>query len=256
MNGDTEMQMPQNGGSNKQFTVPLAIIAAGALIAGAIYFTSGSTGSSPAAANQAGSETEIEIRPITTEDHILGNPDADIVIVEYSDTECPFCKDFHNTMHQIIDIYGRSGEVAWVYRHFPIPQLHSKAPKQAEATECAAELGGNTAFWTYIDRVFEITPSNNGLDMALLPQIAEDIGLDRTQFEQCLNSGRHAQTIQADFEDALSGGGQGTPHNVIIFGDELIPMPGAQPLATLKTAIDTLLSQANGPEGTQALPTL
>src|SRR3989344_8885608 len=147
-------ETPQN-----KFLVPLAIIVAGGLVATAIYFG----GSTPVtyAPDQSNSET-IEIVPVTEKDHILGNRNAELVIVEYSDTECPFCKVFHNTMKEVISAYG--GEVAWVYRHFPIASLHSKASKEAEATECAAELGGNNMFWKYIDRLFEITVSNDSLD--------------------------------------------------------------------------------------------
>ena len=103
-----------------------------------------------------------QMRPISPDDHILGNVNAKIIIVEYSDLECPFCKMFHNTMHQVVE--KSNGNVAWVYRHYPILQLHPKAFHEAEATECAWEQGGNSAFWKYTDKLFEITPSNNGLD--------------------------------------------------------------------------------------------
>jgi protein-disulfide isomerase len=108
-----------------------------------------------------GKKIPVDIRPVTEADHILGNPNAKIIIVEYSDLECPFCKQFHNTMHQII---SNNPDVAWVYRHYPIPQLHPKAFHEAEATECAWEQGGNDAFWKYTDTIYKITPSNNGLD--------------------------------------------------------------------------------------------
>lgn len=114
---------------------------------------------------------------LRSDDHVLGNPNADVLIIEYSDTECPFCKQFHETMHQVMDQYGKDGKVAWVYRHSPIDQLHPKARKEAEALECANEQGGNDAFWKYADKLFEITPSNNGLDAAQLPVIAAMIGL-------------------------------------------------------------------------------
>ena len=107
-----------------------------------------------------------QMRPVSADEHILGNADARIVIVEYSDLECPFCKVFHNTMHEVVKT--RAGEVAWVYRHYPIPQLHPKAFHEAEATECAWEQGGNEAFWKYTDKIFEITPSNNGLEESQL----------------------------------------------------------------------------------------
>lgn len=98
---------------------------------------------------------EIKIRPVTEGDHIVGDINtAKIIIVEYSDFDCPFCKVFHSTMHRVVK--DSNGEVAWVYRHYPIPQLHPDAFKKAEATECAWEQGGNEAFWKYADRLFEI----------------------------------------------------------------------------------------------------
>ena len=109
---------------------------------------------------------DAQIRPVSSEDHILGNKNAKIVIVEYSDLECPFCKVFHNTMHQVVE--KSNGDVAWVYRHYPIPQLHKKAFHEAEATECAWEQKGNDGFWKYMDKLFEITTSNDGLDESRL----------------------------------------------------------------------------------------
>src|SRR3989338_2531696 len=103
---------------------------------------------------------------LTDRDHLRGDPKATVKVVEFSDLECPFCKNFHRTMQQVMSEY--SGQVAWVYRHFPLDSLHSKARKEAEASECAAELGGNDGFWAYVDKLFEITPSNNGLDPNLL----------------------------------------------------------------------------------------
>ena len=183
------------------------------------------------------------MKPATEDDHILGNPNAKIVIVEYSDTECPFCKNFHDTMHQVIDEYGKDGKVAWVYRHFPLAQLHSKAHKQAEATECAFDQGGNTAFWTYIDKVFEITPSNNGLNMDKLPEIAEQMGLDRIEFERCLNDGDNEEKVANSVTDAFTSGGRGTPHNIMIIGDEKVEIPGAQPFSSMKAAIEAVLTK-------------
>lgn len=106
------------------------------------------------------------VRKVDDSDHLRGDPKASVKVVEFSDLECPFCKRFHLTMQQLME--GYSGKVAWVYRHFPLDSLHPKARKEAEASECAAELGGNDGFWAYIDKLFEITPSNNGLDPNLL----------------------------------------------------------------------------------------
>lgn len=177
--------------------------------------------------------------PISDKDWIKGNRKADVFVVEYSDTECPFCKRVHPTLQRVVDEY--KGKVAWVYRHFPLTSIHPKAPKEAEATECAGELGGNDVFWKYLDRLFEVTPSNNGLDSAELPKIAEFVGLNKSKFEECLNSGKYAQKVKEQADDAIAAGGQGTPYNIIVAGDQKIPISGAVPFEQFKAAIDSLL---------------
>jgi protein-disulfide isomerase len=223
--------------SNK-FLVPLAIVVAGALVAGAIYF--GGARSPQAVGNNQPDPSKIDIKAVSAEDHILGNANAELVIVEYSDTECPFCKVFHNTLKQVMQTYP--GKIAWVYRQLPIPQLHARAMKEAEATECAAELGGNQSFWNYLDEIFERTNSNDSLDPAELPKIALAIGLDVNAFNTCLSSGRHAGKIQDSIEEATKAGARGTPYSVILSKDgKKTIINGAEPFAMVKDKIDSLL---------------
>lgn len=237
-------------------SIPLAIVVAGALIAVAILIVSGNgwplSVANVANTEESGESTENndsgnpldKIAPITEKDHIRGNPSASVKIVEFSDIECPFCKGFHSTMQQVINEYGIDSQVAWVYRHFPLDQLHQKARKEAEATECAAEIGGNNGFWTYIDRLFEITPSNDQLDLSLLPQIAEEVGLNRSEFEFCLESGRWSDKVATDLEDAINTGGQGTPWSVVIAPNgKKFSISGAQPYSVIKSVIDTALKE-------------
>lgn len=233
-----------------KLAMPAAIVLAGVLISGAVIYSLNKKSTPRAESESASLAQNIQsapsidnVKPVSIDrDHILGNPAAPIKIVEYSDTECPFCKNFHETMHQMIQEYD--GQVAWVYRHFPLHQIHPKAIPEAEATECVAELGGNTAFWAYLDRIFEITPSNNGLDLALLPEIAEFVGIDRTAFEECFNSRRHAQKIADNYNDAVNSGGRGTPYNVIIAPNgQKTALPGALPYSSVKTVLDKILEQ-------------
>ena len=139
-----------------QYVLPITIVVAGVLIAGAV-FLAGKSGTEPKPnTNPDGSFTA---RPYTPGvDHILGNPAAKVKVVEYADLECPYCKTFNTTMHQVMDYYGASGNVAWVYRPFPLTQIHSKAPVEAQAAECAADQGGDAAFFKYNDAVYEGTP--------------------------------------------------------------------------------------------------
>lgn len=231
--------------------MPIAIIIAGIFIAGAVIYGGGKTANNNivnvpqqrAVEQQQTGDLEKMIS-ISSSDHIRGNQDAPVKIVEYSDTECPFCKKFHATMQQVMDEYGKSGKVAWVYRHFPLDQLHSKARKESEATECAAELGGNDKFWAYLDRLMEITPANNGLDPAELPKIAQYVGLDTAKFNECLSSGRYAQKIEEHVQNAQVTGGNGTPWSIVVGENgKKYALSGAQPYASVKTLIEQALRE-------------
>jgi protein-disulfide isomerase len=228
-----------------KFGVPQAIVVAGFIIGAAILLSNWKISprkSAPVPRESPNKADLLEsLRPVTASDHIRGNPNAPVIIVEFSDLECPFCKRFHSTLKRIMSEYGQDGRVAWVYRHFPLDQLHPKARKEAEAAECAAELGGNDAFWSYIDKIFEITPANNGLDLKLLPQIAQEIGLSRSAFEECLSSGRHAARVNEDVNEALKIGAQGTPFSIIISEGQKLPVFGALPYEQLRPIIENLL---------------
>jgi protein-disulfide isomerase len=186
------------------------------------------------------------VKPVDGQDHIQGDPRAPVTVIEFSDFECPFCKSFHATMRQLMAEYGKDGKVAWVYRHFPIDEIHSKARKEAQAAECANELGGNQAFWAYANKLFDVTPSNNRLDLALLPQIAEQTGLDRAKFAACLEGdergGKYAAHIEANRQDATDSGGTGTPYSLVIGPNgQIFPINGAQPYRAAKAIIDAAL---------------
>lgn len=232
---------------NKNLSVPLSIIVAGIIIAGAIYLTkSGSPSDIKANLSDTGGQQEESggwPKEVSVNDHVLGNPDAPVKIIEFSDTECPFCQSLHPTLKKIMESYGKNGQVAWVYRHFPIDSRHPKARKEAEATECANELGGNQKFWEYLNRLFEITPANNGLEPSKLFEIAQYVNLDKKAFEECLSSGKHAQRVQSDFEDGLNVGVSGTPYSVIVAGDKKEVINGAPTNAyeIFKTTIEKLL---------------
>lgn len=222
-------------------STPVAILIAGVLIAIGVY--AGLRGDAPSAPSpQAAAETSESLKdmaPIGAHDHIRGNPDAPVKIVEYSDTECPFCKRFHETMRQVMDEYGASGKVAWVYRHFPLDSLHQKARSEAIALECANELGGNDAFWKYADRLYEITPSNDGLDPTELPKIAAFVGLDVAAFSACAASDRYDAHIQSDLDNATATGGNGTPWSIVVGKNgKQYPLSGAQPYESVKQIIE------------------
>lgn len=229
--------MENTKSSNKQ--IAGAIIVAGVLIAGAILLK----GNMPKddRGNQAqNNPSKIQLKEVAKDEHILGNPSAKIQIVEYSDTECPFCKVFHATMQKTIK--NSDGKVAWVYRHYPIPQLHPKAQKESEATECAFEQGDNTTFWKYTDEIYARTASNNKLDVAELPKIAKDLGLDVAKFNTCLESGKYANKVENDISSGVAVGVNGTPKSFILKDGKVVDtIDGAQPYEVVEQKIKALL---------------
>ena len=236
----------EESSQKKDYTLPVSIVIAALLISVSLVYNAGKRGNVDLSAelkrNVNGVSSKVSVRPVSTTDHIFGNPGAPIKVIEFSDFECPFCKRFHPTMKKIVEVYA--GKVAWVYRHYPLESLHSKAQKEAEASECANELGGNDVFWKFVDRLFEVTPSNDGLDLALLPKIAQDVGVDKAKFSSCLQSGRHAARVQKDLEDAQTAGAEGTPFSVVLARDGSTSLiNGALPFEQVKLSIDEALKK-------------
>lgn len=231
--------------SKSQNKIMSAIIIAGVLIAGAILLK----GTGPATTNtnqnnngqDANNEfADINIRAVSPDEHILGNPNAKIKIVEYSDTECPFCRQFHSTMHKIVE--ESDGKVAWVYRHFPIDSLHPKAFSQSVAMECAWEQGGNEIFWAFTDQVYSTTKSNNTLTAEDLVGIARGLNLDISKFNECTSSEKYADKVQADIVDGQLAGVRGTPSSFILEDGKIVQnIPGAAPYESVKAEINLLL---------------
>lgn len=184
---------------------------------------------------------EVNVDPLRDSDHIRGEKSARVLLIEYSDLECPFCKRFHPTAQQAVDEY--KGEVAWVYRHFPLDQIHSKADKEAEAVECAAELGGEDGFWKLTGKIYEVTPSNNGLNLDDLPKLAQEVGLDQAKVKACLDSGKYASRVEEDYQSGIKAGVQGTPGNILLDTKtgKTVSIPGAVPFESLKSSIDSML---------------
>jgi protein-disulfide isomerase len=177
---------------------------------------------------------------------ILGRADAPVTIVEFSDYQCPFCgRFFATTLPALKKEYIETGKVRYVFRDYPIDQLHPLARKAAEAAHCAGDQG---KYWEMHDVLFQ-----NATALAL-PQLAEHaraLGLDGSAFDACFSSGRHAARVERGIADAAAAGVQGTPGFVIgktTTGDviEGTPVRGAQPLDTFRQLIDRALTPPSG----------
>ncbi|TSC89248.1 MAG: DSBA oxidoreductase [Parcubacteria group bacterium Gr01-1014_3] len=223
--------------------LPTAIFLAGLMVAVALIYATGKDIIQPASPAQLGGPSQANVFDTLlagSDYYVRGNPNAPVKIIEYSDLECPFCKKFQLTMQEVMSAYG--DQVAWIYKHFPLDSIHSKARAEANAAECAGEQGGNKSFWDYLDRIFAITPSNNGLDLNELPKIAQSLNLNMQKFQQCLTSNKFASRIESHYQEGLEVGALGTPYSIVIApnGQKGV-INGAQDYSAVKKIIDTAL---------------
>lgn len=242
--------------AKQSLLIPLVILIGFGMVAAAIFFSGiGGTAVAPAPlaplagtapAAPADNGDPANINPVTEDDHIRGNPNAPVIIVEYSDYDCPFCKNYHETMNQIMDEYGTDGKVAWVYRHFPLQQLHPNAPIIAHASECVAGLAGNEAFWTFSDLVFGERSTNEPTNMTRLEEFAVSSGANAAEFAACMDDERYAVDVEEDFNNGVAVGARGTPHSVIIVGEQQGIINGAQPYSAVQQIVENLLAQIEG----------
>lgn len=196
----------------------------------------------PSAQQPTAVKTADNVPKLSKDDHIKGSAKAEIALIEYSDMECPFCKNFHPTVQKALDAYG--GKVMWVYRHYPL-SFHANAQKEAEAAECVNELGGNTAFWKFTDAVYERTTSNGtGFALDKLAPLAKEVGVDQTKFQACLDSGKWTQRVNDELAGGQGAGVNGTPGTILLntkTGKTQL-VSGAVPYESLKSSIDAMLS--------------
>lgn len=199
---------------NKAFLIPSSIVLAGVLIAGAIAYSNGPKGpvyDNTAQVQQGGQiKDDSKILEVKDSDHVLGNPNAKVTVIEYSDFECPFCgKMFAETIPKLKENFIKNGDVKFIYRHFPLRSIHQYAQKSAEASECAGEQG---KFWEYHDTVFE---KQALLGMDSLKSWAKELGLNSSQFDSCLDSGKYEERVEKDYSEGISLNINGTPATFI-----------------------------------------
>jgi len=160
----------------------------------------------------------------------IGPEDAPIIIIEFSDYECPFCKRWHEEVYQpLLNAYP--GKIRFVYRHLPLTSIHPEAFPAAEAVMCAGE---QNAYWPYHDKLF----GGNSLGSDLYIQYAQDLGLDMTMFEACITDHKYKEAVQTDMDFALNLGATSTP-TFFING---LAVVGAQPLSVFQQVIDKELA--------------
>lgn len=218
------------------FLIPIAIILGGIVVAGAVYFSL----RHPSTASDTGDPTLV--RPVSSSDHIFGNPAAKVMIVEYADFDCEYCQGFAQTLHEIVANEGEDGSVAWVFREFPLTEIHPNGFSHARAAECAAQVAGNDAFWKFTDALFAnqpVDPSNYGT-------IASSAGISGEAFATCYANASTTldARITADRQNALAVGAQGTPFSLILVnGKSPVVMDGAYSYDAVKELVNQALAR-------------
>ncbi len=221
------------------WALPVAIVLAALIVGVSIYFSSKSNATNPLEAEQ-----NITVKPVDSADHVMGNPNAPIKIVEYGDLQCPYCKEFDVTMRQVMQDYQSKG-VAWVYRTYWAPRnlpdgsaFHPLGGQAAEAAECVAELAGNDKYFDYIGQIFA-NQDTDGLTNPDKYAVAE--GIDKTTFDNCVSSGKNSSIISQEYADGNTANVSGTPTAFIISKNGIIVVPGAVTYSDISNALDTIL---------------
>jgi protein-disulfide isomerase len=200
-------------------------------------------GTVPAANDQAGAlgqpsaETAKNVPPVENSDHFRGGKDAKVTLVVYTDYECPFCKQFHDTITQVLNDY--KDKVKVVYRHYPL-SFHANAHKAAEAAECVAKNAGEEAFWKFTDLYFKTTDSSGtGVAVEDMPGLAAQSGANEAAVKKCLDSDELATLVDDSMAGGTLAGVSGTPGTIVIAPDNKFDfISGALPLPSIKATLD------------------
>ena len=224
------------------FLVPASIVAAGAIIAVAVIYTGGvravraPADSSPNSGNQAAAVAGGTRAAAEDGDPFLGNPDAPVTMIEFSDFQCPFCgKFFREVEARIIEKYVKSGKLRFVYRDFAF--LGPESEWAGVAAECANEQG---KFWQYHDYIFKNQQGENqgAFSKDNLKRFSRELGLDASKFNSCLDTDKYLDEVKKDSSDGRASGVTGTP-GFLINGKLVV---GALPYEQFESAIEAALA--------------
>jgi protein-disulfide isomerase len=239
MNPELQAEAEVVRSNREKWMIPGAILVAGLLIAFATYTIR-------AKELQLPPEGDVSlVRPVSEADHIIGNPGAPVVVIEYGDIDSNYAKDFQATMQQLMTEYAADGQVAWVYRHLPLIDQHPNSRSHAEAAECVSSIGGASMFWRFIDTAHAQAPGSQQLSPRLYDPIVEGLGIRPEAFNECLNGERFEKRVADDFENGLNAGADGSPFSVVLVrGHAPIPIQGAVPYDGMKRIIEESISRA------------
>ena len=238
-------------------TVPGSILLASMIISSAILVSGGSLKVKDTVVQVAPIQPQSTAEPVPntpvkvdiSNSPILGDKNATLTLVEFSDYECPFCKkSFDELLPELKKNYISTGKLRLVYKNLPLP-FHQNAAKEAEAALCAKDQGGDVAYFKYHDAIFTQTAGGGtGIALDQLPVLAKEIGMNVTKFQKCLDDSKFKTAVDKDLAQAQKVGANGTPTWFLgkTTSDDSVEgviMVGAQPFSAFKTAIDQALSQ-------------
>ncbi len=218
---------------NNKLFIPISIIIAGVIIAGAIVYQPNSQPFNGRAGQDVYEPEPTYEEPTIDDDVVLGQADAPVTVIIFGDYECPFCERlYQETEKAMREDYVKTGKVKMVYRDYPL-SFHPSAQPAAEAAECAGDQG---AYWQYHDALFERQSTLASLDYT---ELAGELGLDKAAFKVCVETRKFADEVAKDMADGTAAGVDGTPASFV--NGQLIS--GAVPYATFKAAIEAALAQ-------------
>lgn len=220
-------------GKGRDYSLPVSIIVAGVLIAGAVIYATGLK-NQPAGSAERPSVPVAGSVPAIGNAVALGDPSAPVTMIEYGDFQCPFCgRFFAQTEPQIIEKYVKTGKVKLVYKDYAF--LGPESVAAAEAAKCAADGG---KFWDYHDALYREEQQdgrehNGNLNRGLFLRLAKELGMNESQFASCVDTGKYKSAVEADIKEAQAFGVQGTP--AFFVGERFVS--GALPFAQFEAAI-------------------
>ncbi len=217
-----------------ELTTPMAIVVVGVVIAAAIIFIHLTPTPTTAA---AGAGQAASVRAPEQSEHIQGSASAPIVMIEYSDFQCPYCQVIYPSLKKIQS--ESNGQVAWVMRNLPLTSIHPNAEPAAHAAECITDQLGNDGFWKYTDAVFN---NQAQLSESFSTNVAISLGVNPLTYSACVSQKKHQDIIDQETLEAQTLGGQGTPFVVVLNTKthKQVAVPGALPYAQLMTVINSV----------------
>lgn len=219
--------------------IPIAVIAAGVLLAISIYVVRTTHVLGAPKGDVA------NVTPVSSSDHLVGSPSAPVMIIEYADIDSSFSKSFQKVMEQLMVQYAPAGKVGWAYRHFPLIDQYPNSEEHAEAAECASALGNSKAFWSFIDLMQAYAPGDQQFDPTNYDTVASAIGVNTDRFDACMTAHTYLNKVNADITNGVAIGVDASPYLVVlVHGQKPIAISGSLPYDAMKKIIDQSIAKA------------